>query len=113
MRGARAHAARDQARYSGAVPRHRPSFSANARVSRRDRGAMGTELGDVTRSRSRAGTVAAIDRGVLRPPQGRAAVLGARGLRRVVYRASARAVAVAGRVAGGRAVPAAGWQGPA
>ena len=114
VRRARAHAAARCCRTS------RCSFSTPCitspqtyRVSRRTGGAMGAEPRHAAGGRTSAGTVAAGHQGVLRQAQGRAALRGARGLRRLVHRPPARAVGVARRARGSRAVPAAQWHRPA
>ena len=79
MRRAAAHAARGPAGHPGAVPRHRASFPADLRLSRRDRGAVGAEPGQrCARPNRRPGSGRQSTAGLLRPPQGRAALRGAR-----------------------------------
>ena len=59
----------------------------------RDRGAVGTQSRDAARGSASARTLAGETRGLLRPPQGRAALRGARALRRLVHGPSSRAIA--------------------
>ena len=104
-----AHAAAGAAGHSGAVPRHVPSLPADARLPRRADGALEAEPDQPAREGAAGGAVGAREHaGLLRAPQGGAALQRARGLRHLVHGAAPRSVAVAREPEGSRAVPAAG-----
>ena len=80
VRRAGAHAAAAPAGAAGAVPRHGASLRRHLRLPRRDRAALEPESDQPAGRGALGGTVAAGHAGVLRPPQGGAAVPRAAGL---------------------------------